>query len=456
MKNPIKAAQLWAARLRYNPHRESQAFPKILGLFGRSNRFLGTGDKPSPTNLRAFSRTPYARRAINAVKNPIAALKWKLVVDGESSNLKRLADTLQACLMQPNYSDSFRSMLEQIVEDALVTGAGILEQQISGDKNRPLWLWPVDATTITPVAAWDGKPTSIRFIQSTGYAQGSMLGEIDAKKLEARKIVYMRVNPSSESPYGFGPLEIAYNSIQRQLGVGQYAANLASNAQPQNLLYAGDVNPDDLLAFRHYWTNEVEGRGLTPIIGGKVSPEVHKLHPGGDEALYLKWQEFLIREIATAFNISAMNLNLEADINRNTAEVAEDRDWDSAIVPLARTIESHINRDILQGRFGAVGITFEFVGLDREDEEAAASNYKTLYESNCTTPNAYRAERGLPPLDSPWGDLCFADVQIAIKAAQGAQQVDDPELKPNPGSGIGGAVAKPRASSNPKPPKEAK
>lgn len=441
--NPVKAYKLYAARRRYQPNRESQAYPKILGVLGRSNSLLGTTQKVTPTNLRAFSRTPYARRAINAIKNPIVALPWRIVADNENAHTLAQVETLTRCFQQPNVADMDRSFFEQIIEDICVAGAGVFEIGLSGDKARPLWMWPVDTTTIKPLAQWTGDPRATRFIQSTGYVGGSLLGKIDTRELAAQDICYMRVNASSESPEGYGPLEIAYMSIQRQLGVGSYAASLATNAQPQNIIYAGDLSQEEIETFRQFLTNEVEGRGKTPLLGGKVKPDVLRLHPGGDEAMYLKYQMFLIREIATAFGISAQNLNLEADVNRNTSEVAEDRDWDSAIVPMARLIETHINRDVIQGRLGMAGVRFMFEGVDREDEQAAAEIFKIWYESNAIVPDEFREQRGLKPLGSMWGTMTWADVQIAMAAARGSAQVDDPEL-PKP------ATPKP-AKGKPKP-----
>ena len=424
--------RLWAARRRFQPERESLAYPKLVSLMGQ-NRVLGT-PKPTPTNLRYFSRTVYARRAINAIKQPIASLEWEIVpVDVKGSAVERTVEIIRRCLEQPNHADSFRSLVEQFVEDALVAGAGVLEQSVTTDESRPLWLWPVDATSIKPVIKWDGQPNSVRFIQANGYAGGSILSDVNATKLMARDIVYMRMNPSTETPYGYAPLEIAYDSISRQLGVGRYAAAVASNAQPQNLIYAGQVaTTEELLAFRAYWRNDVEGQGQTPILAGAIKPEAIRLHAGGDEALYLRWQEFLIREIATAFGISPQNLGVEADVNRNTSETAEDRDWDSAIKPMAHQIESHVNRDILQSRLGMPYLQFRFVGLDREDEESTADIFKTYYESNTLTPNEQRERMGLEPMESPWADKTWADVQIAIKAAQGSAQVDDPDLQSKP------------------------
>lgn len=420
--------RLWAARRRYQPERETLAYPKLISLMGQ-NRTMGT-PKPTPTNLRYFSRTVYARRAINRIKDAIAALPWEVVTETKASSAKQQCEMVSKCLDSPNQYDSFRTLIEQFVEDALVTGSGVLEQAVSPDAARPIWLWPVDATTVRPVVKWDGDPKSVRFLQALGNTGGSILSELSAKQLIAEDIVYLRLNPSTESPYGYGPLEIAYDSISWKLGVGRYASNAASNAQPQNLIYPGQVTSEaEILTFRAYWRNEVEGQGQTPIIGGPVKPEVIRLHSGTDDALYLKWQEFLIREIATGFGLSPQGLGVERDVNRNTSEVAEDRDWDSAIKPLAQLIESHINRDILWGRHGLVNVKFRFAGLDREDEVARAGIFKTEYENNAATPNEYRASKGLEPLKSRWADLTYADVQIAMKAAMGAKEVDDPDIK---------------------------
>ena len=426
--------KLWAAAKQYGPKRETLAYPKILGMMGRGG--IVSQAKPSPSNLRYFSRTPYARRAINAIKQPVATLDWSVRPKAEfakSRSAEADAEILQHCLSKPNNGDSFRSLLEQAIEDALICGAGVIEQGRSNDAARPVWLWGVDATTVRPATKWDGRPQSIRYYQAIGYASDNIASDINARALEAQDIVYMRMNPATDSPYGFGPLEIAYISVARQLGVATYAANLASNAQPQNLIYAGSATTEEILAFRNYWRNEVEGQGQTPIIGNTIKPDVMRLHAGSDDALYLKWQAFLIRELATAFGLSPQNLGLESDVNRNTSEVSEDRDWDQAIKPMASLVAAHINADVVAPRWPH--LEFVFDGLDREDEKATADIYAAYYASNLITPNEQRAKLGLQALKSPWADLCWADVQIAMKGAQGAKQIDDNQL-PEPKASV--------------------
>src|SRR5215472_4949640 len=69
--------------------------------------------KPTPTNLRRFAETPIVRRAINLIKDRIAAMDWQVrvrrgivpddVVDAESK-----LRALRLVLEEPNAVDSFR------------------------------------------------------------------------------------------------------------------------------------------------------------------------------------------------------------------------------------------------------------------------------------------------------------------------------------------------------------
>ena len=377
------------------------------------------------SNLRYFSRTPYARKAINTIKNPIAMLDWEVAPkDGaaESSELARQIEIVTNCLENPNQDDSFRTLLEQVIEDLMVCGAGTLEQQIGGHGARPLWLWPVDALSIQIYPLWSGAKNEARYLQTEGF--GNYLSQ-RGKPLRNDELIYMRLDTNTSSPYSYGPLEVAFVAISRLLGVSEYAGNVAGNAQPANLLFVKDIDQATLETLRAFWRNEVEGQGQTPIMGGE-DVKVLPLRGTNDEALYLKYQDVVRREIAAAFGISPQNLGLESDVNRNTAEVGEDRDWDGTIKPAARLIESHLNREAIHGLLGFSQIEFRFVGLDREDEQATAEIYSKYYQNNAITPNEQRERLGLPPLDVPWGDMTYADVQIAIQAAKSAgESVDE-------------------------------
>lgn len=409
------------------PKRDTTAFPNFVpqGQGRTGSRLVW---KATPRNLRYFSRTPYARRAINAIKNPIAELEFEIVpMPGvkETPELRRQIEAATYCLQNPNHEDSWRTLTEQVVEDILV-GAGAIEVQRSSDPLRPLWLYPVDGLSIQLYPGWSGAPSEARYTQSVGY--GTYTGGGPTINLRDDELIYLRPNPSTASPFGLGPLEVAFNSISRQLAVGEFSGNLTGNTRPGIMLDLGEsAAKEDLSAFRRYWTSDVEGQGKVPIVGSKGA-QVLRLHPEGDNALYLKYQDFLIREIATSFDLSPQNLGAERDVNRSTGEVSQERDWDQAIKPWAKMLASYLTRHAIQRRMGFWQLQLRFLGLDREDEKRGAEVYEIEYRNGATTPDEYRESKGRPPLDTPYARMTGIDFQIARAAAAGAKRVLDPDL----------------------------
>lgn len=429
---------LWARRLigrpRHMPSRQTDVYPRMMQLGQPRGAPKRPAYKPTPRNLRYFANTPYARRAINAIKNSIAHLDWEIVVkpgNVVSDEHRRQMEIVENCFMQPNEDDSFSQLMEQIVED-ICCGAGAIEQQLGGDATRPLWMWPVDGLSIQIYPLWtDATPDEPRYVQMVGY--GSASGSFEIAQLRNDELIYVRPNPTTASPFGLGPLEVAFMSISRMLGVSEYAGNLSSNTSPGGAFWMGDVDSDAVQEFRRYWKNDIEGQGRMPILGGgDQDPKYIDLHPEGDNALYLKYQETLRREIAIGFDLSPQNLGVEHDINRNTSEVAEDRDIAQVISPYGMKIAKQFSREAIQQKLGFSQLEFRFKGLDRSDEMEQAEVFEREYKNNAITPNEYRHKRGMPLSQNPWADLLFADFQVAYQAARGVGIVEDTSLLPDP------------------------
>jgi len=450
-------------RPRHEPKRESLPWPN-LNVLGQAspagNRIVY---KPTPKNLRYFSRTPIAHRAINAIKRPISMLAWDVVPIedvAENSEIKRQCALVKECIKKPNADDNSMSFMEQIVEDYCV-GAAAIEIGIGGDADRPVWLWPVDGLSIHLYPGWAGGRNEARYLQTIGYGSYSV-GAGQGVPLTDDELIYIRPNPTTAMPFGYGPLEIAFASIARQLSTGEFAGKMAGNAQPSFMIDLGEVDANYLASFRSYWKNDVEGQGIVPITGTAIQPgtesgktrgtTIERLYPEGDNALYLGYQEFLRTEIAAAFDISNMNLNIERDVNRNTAEVLEDRDWNHAIKPTANVLKHAFDERVIKRAFGFSQIEFKWEGLDREDELASAQIHKLYYDMNALTPNQIRDKLGEPIEASTWGDRTSADVEIAKVAARGSGLVFDPELP-----ALVGQKPQPNADGTPsqQPPKPA-
>ena len=148
-----------------------------LGMNSIFAPFRATGvqnalPKPTAANLRRFAETPVARRAINCIKDRIACMDWQIEVrrgageDMAGDRVQRAA-SLSKALDTPNECDSFRTMIEQVIEDTLVGGFGAAEIE-TGDADRPIRLYPVDGASIQVNANWKGDPNDPRYAQNTG------------------------------------------------------------------------------------------------------------------------------------------------------------------------------------------------------------------------------------------------------------------------------------------------
>ena len=121
-------------------------------------------------------------------------VRWKIC----QTLLERIA-ALTLNFEQPNPEDSFRSMIEQVLEDILVGGFGAIELDLSGENGRPLTLWPVDGASIRIRTDWDGNPASPRYVQITApYNVGQEITLAD------EELSYIRLNRAYPHAFWLG------------------------------------------------------------------------------------------------------------------------------------------------------------------------------------------------------------------------------------------------------------
>ena len=374
--------------------RKSAALPSILQPYSGASRAI---PKVTPANLRRFAETPVPRRAINVIKDKVASLDWQVrlkrhysFADVPDAAARMLA--LRRSLEEPNATDSFRTLIEQVLEDALVGGYGAIEMELTGDAEQPFQLWPVDGATIQINPKWDGRPESARFAQATGLAgNGQIL-------LADEELMYLRLNPRTYTPFGLGPLEVAFETVNTFLSAHRFAGKLASNAVVQYALWLNETTPAQHDRLIRWWQDEIEGTGRVPILSTEQKPEVLRFSTGTDADLRLAWQEFLIRMIANAFGLPAIMLGLTQDVNRSTASEQTDDAFRSAIVPIAKLVTEHITRDLFAKRLGWREFEFVYNDLEIQDEMEAVQIQTALLKAGVLTVDEVRGMRGLAPL----------------------------------------------------------
>ena len=416
--------------------RRTSALPSIFNSYGPLNDAM---PKPTPYNLRRFSETPIARRAINCIKDRIAGMRWRIqprqgyLLESIPYGAER-ARILTANFEAPNPDDSFRSFSEQVLEDIVVGGFGAIEVQRNpgwstaslGGKNPanlgpdsewqvgqirmsgkggetwgnsfsssglPLVLWPVDGASIRMNVDWDGSPTSERYVQVSEASNTQI-------KLDDDELIYIRLNPRTHTPFGLGRLEVAFETINAFLGAHRYAGRLASNTVVQYALWLQDLTPEHHERLIRWWQDEIEGTGKVPILSVESKPEVLRFGGGTDADLRLQWQEFLLRVVASAFDLPPFYLGVERDVNRSTAEEYSDLAFRQAIVPTARLLAESLTRDAIQKKLGWNDLEFAFAELDTTDPLEEAQIQQILLQNGVLTVNEVRRMRGLPEIAS--------------------------------------------------------
>jgi phage portal protein BeeE len=375
--------------------RRTAALPSIFNTYGPRADVL---PKPTPVNLRKFAETPVARRAINAIKDRVAGMRWQIqprrgkALDQLPAGGERI-DLLTANFEAPNPDDSFRSMIEQVLEDVIVGGFGAIEVHRTEDNVHPMALFPVDGASIRMRTDWDGSPSSVRYEQVTGRfgADGNI-------SLKDEELSYIRLNTRSHTPFGLGRLEVAFETINSFLSAHRFAARLASNSVMQYALWLQNMSPVHHERLIRWWQDEIEGTGRVPILSVESKPEVLRFGGGTDADLRLGWQEFLLRIIADAFDLPPQWLGVERDVNRSTAAEQNDTAFRQAIVPTARLIAEHLTRDVISKGLGWHDLEFVFADLDAGNALEDAQIQEILLRNNVLTVNEVRRMRGLPEL----------------------------------------------------------
>ena len=373
--------------------RKTLALPSILTPVQFPSRLL---PKPTPENLRRFAETPVVRRAINVIKDRIAAMDWQIRVrrgaaHGHAADIPARLAALRLSLEEPNPVDSFRTLIEQVIEDVLTGGYGALEMEPTGDPERPAMLWPVDGASIRINARWDGSADTPRYAQV-------MAGQLDAVDLRDDQLIYIRMNPRSFTPFGLGPLEVAFETVNEFLSAHRFAGKLAANSVAQYALWLNEATPAQHDRLIRWWQDEIEGTGRVPLLSTQQKPEVLRFAQGTDADLRLAWQQFLIRMIANAFGLPPLLLDLESDVNRSTAAELADEAFRGAIQPLAQLVAGHITRDLFSKCIGWRDFEFVFNDLNARDEETELAVQVQLLQAGVLTVDEVRAQRGLAPL----------------------------------------------------------
>jgi len=334
--------------------------------------------KRSTQQLRRWSRTnPWIRAAINLRRTQISQAKWDIIgIDSETNpNTKKIAQ-IKELLRRPNERmDSWRSLMEPVIEDILVLDQGVIEVEATnggriGSYNRPVAsLHAKDASKIVFDSGWDGTdPNAPRYYE---FADD---GREIARYLNHELLVIIS-NPVTYTPLGLSPLEVLAETIEADLAAAAYNAKAVMAAAPPGVLHLGEgVRADQVDAFRAYWDAEIAGRSQIAITGGGKGMQWMPLASSNRDMQFMEWQVYLARKICAVFAVQPQDIGIGFDMNRSSSQVAAKFTQDNGIKPLMELIAEFMTREIVW-RYDE-NLRFSFTGMGMQDQAEMADYYK--------------------------------------------------------------------------------
>lgn len=369
--------------------------------------------KPNSTTLRNFAQSAIPRRAINIIKDGLFSLPWRIVPvkleDADKYNFE--ISVIENILNNPNDTDTFKTLFGAVIEDMLVGDCGAAEIVATKKLDKPLYLFPVDGFTLEFVAGWDSStPDYPRFAQTAKNGEKIYFNDQD--------ILYVKKNNFTHVPWGLSPLESAFMYIDYLLKVNKYSGTAASKGVPKFMINLGEnITEAQLIAFRKYMEEEINGTSTIPIVGGAKGIGSMQIGAINDDGLYLEWQKFLITIISFTFGVDPKKLGMGSATDRSTVEEQNENVLNEAVKPYAELLAEAINKKIIN-RLGLGNVLrFEFVYNPTLKQKKQANDIVIAqWKADAITQNEMRALLGLPPRDSKYADLTLSEMKAAINS----------------------------------------
>jgi len=399
--------------------------------------FTETG-RVGKANVRLFrhwaEHSELVRGAIDIRRGQVAVAEWDILpVDPDKPTSHTLRDQIKRLFDTPNPKlNSFRSFAEPVIEDVLVLDAGSIEK-VRNLRGQVAQLWYVDGGEVKVAKYWDGEPDEFRYFW---YPEGA--GRLVTKWLN-EDFVYIMSRPGTYREVGLSSMEILKLTIDAELSGSAYNARQVTTAAPDGMLDLGEgVRPDQVEKFKAYWLAEIAGKGAMAILGGSRGAKFLPFRQSNKDMQFVEWQGYLLRKVALVFQMSAMDLNAVADINRATATVTQENTEDRGLRPLLGLAADYFTREIVWDEgFGGPenNLKFAFTNLNLAESFDKSKIQNTQTGGMPTrTINELRKKDGL----EPWGPefdvpmVALASQVVALTNVPTAGELLDSQKKPDP------------------------
>ena len=351
--------------------------------------------------LRRIVKSVHAARiCINVLKDKVAKTKWVIqpVNPREQVDPERIKQVEQI-FKYPNPNESFRTMLDKVLEDLLALDTVFIEKVRYSDGTLA-GLYPVDGATIRPVFNDKGQqdvivplpdtdgetkflPVSYVQIESVSPYGGPTSGEVKAA-WPKKDMVHFNMHPQgSMEDFGYGqsPIESVLGVITNILNADNYNSTYFEEGAfpPAIIQLKANIDPRELENLREYLYSELNGRFHRPaVFAGDMDMDVKDLKTLTQRDMqFMDYMTFMIKLLAAAFGLSGQDVGLSGDINYTDSNVQKDLSQAKGYGALLTLVSEEFNQQIIWKDFGYTDIEFAWINPDTEDPKENVVVYDT-------------------------------------------------------------------------------
>lgn len=420
----------------------------------RNTAFLQKGltkpGKISYDTLRRASMSVHVIRiCIHTLKQKVTKTKWviqnKDITKRKSASTDKRIEEVSNLFRHPNTNnETFRTLMDKMVEDLLVLDAVSLEKTRFPD-GKLAEVFFVDSSTIRPVyddkgnqdvliplkvAEGNGemKELPVSYVQVLNNSQygGPESGEIVAA-WPKKDFLHFHMNPQGAMEsfgYGLSPIEGILSVVANLLNSDNYNSTYFEEGAfpPIILQLIGQVNQRDLEAYREYMVAELTGNFHRPAVMATEKAESLQIHNLKDmtnrDMQFMEYQLWLAKLACAMYGMSPDDIGLtDTTGSKSVAEQQTEISQAKGYSSILNLFEEVFNQEVIWKDFGYEDLEFHWVATDQQDPQEASTMFDRDLRNGTVTINEVREKRG----ESPFGE--WADEPM-ILTGDGYQPLD--------------------------------
>lgn len=355
--------------------------------------------------LRDFSTYyPILRSCINYRKRQITQLDWNIVprevildVD-ERKKAQKTAKEIYNFLRFPTGQKhiTMRHFLSQIIEDLVVLDACSIYKKRNRLKGI-VGYQPIDATTIEFLLKENGE-----FPDPPSPAYQQTINGKKTARFTTNDIIYRMMNPRTNTPYGFSPVEALIVTVSTALKLSSFnLAYLTENNVPEGFVeLPKDIasSPDQLKEWQKAWDAIFSGN---PAYQSKIKflPEGMKLHQTKkqEDILYQRFEEWLLLTTCSVLEVPPQSIGFQMERGKGATEAEWEIGRERGLFPLANIIKE-IMDEIVQIDLGYTEFEFNWTNINPTNKKDEAKVAETFLKYGVVSVDEVRIAEGFAPI----------------------------------------------------------